>query len=249
MDMKVSEIGNASGALHGLDHPIWQALSTLHAPLAEQNTIAKRYPAALTRLAAVRDVSAESFAALARLMTSPQDTVALFLDASPSLPAGWKTIADGPLVQMVCTAPEKAPASRDSDEIEVLGSNDVDEMVELTTLTRPGPFGRRTYELGGYLGIRRNGRLVAMAGMRLHLPGFTEISAVCTHPDHRGHGYAGALVAAVAREILQRGETPFLHTRKENDQAIRVYRKLGFEVRREFELAVLQREETGDHRP
>jgi predicted GNAT family acetyltransferase len=114
----------------------------------------------------------------------------------------------------------------------LLGAADVPEMLDLVARTRPGPFLPRTVELGTYLGIRRQGALVAMAGERLHPPGWTEISAVCTDPDHRGQGLAARLVLAVAAGIKDRGETPFLHTSAGNANAIRLYESLGFRLRR-----------------
>ena len=112
-----------------------------------------------------------------------------------------------------------------------LGEADVAEMVELATLTKPGPFDTRTREMGTYLGIRKDGKLVAMAGERLKLPGYTEISAVCTHPEHLGHGYAGFLMTILAERIRGRGETPILHVRAENTRAVQLYERLGFKRR------------------
>lgn len=238
--MTQSGTGQQTAEESVLDRPIWQALSTRHAQWAEGDGWAKRYPAAVTSLAALRQPDAAAFAALEPLATSG-NAVALFLDAAPELPAGWTVIASGPLAQMVCVAPENAGRHPVSDEVIAMTAADVDEMVALTALTRPGPFGPRTIELGGYRGVRREGRMAAMAGERMRVPGFTEISAVCTHPDFRGQGYAADLVAAVAQGILRRGETPFLHTRPENVAAVNVYRKLGFEIRRSFELLVVQR--------
>ncbi len=225
-----------------LDRPIWQALSTRHTQWSEGGGLAKRYPAAVTSLAALRRPDATAFAALEPLAAAGK-AVALFLDEVPQLPAGWAVIASGPLAQMVCVDQASVRRHPVGKDVIAMGEADVNEMVALTALTRPGPFGPRTIELGGYRGVRHNGRLAAMAGERMRVPGFTEISAVCTHPDFRGRGYAAALVAAVAQGILDRGETPFLHTRPENAAAVSVYRKLGFEVRRSFELLVVQRTE------
>jgi predicted GNAT family acetyltransferase len=109
-----------------------------------------------------------------------------------------------------------------------LGPADLEEMIALVELTQPGPFARRTPEMGRYIGIRDGGRLVAMAGERMHLDGYTEVSAVCTHPDHRGRGYARMLVSEIGRGIVERGETPFLHVYATNAVAIATYEKLGF---------------------
>ena len=127
--------------------------------------------------------------------------------------------------------------------VELIGLTeaDVPEMCALAELTKPGPFSRRTRELGTYLGIRQNGRLVAMSGERMRLPGHTEVSAVCTHPDHTGHGYARVLMAAIMKGILERGERPMLHVRAANVRAIELYQRIGFKVRRGFEMAVLRR--------
>ncbi len=121
-------------------------------------------------------------------------------------------------------------------EIRPLTHDDVGEMLALTSLTQPGPFLAGTIELGGYVGVFDGEQLVAMAGERMHLPGHTEISAVCTHPDHRGRGLAGALTRRVAHTVVDRGETPILHVRAGNDDAIRVYERLGFTVRKTIEF-------------
>ena len=114
-------------------------------------------------------------------------------------------------------------------------------MLELTTLTKPGPFGPRTHELGTYIGIRDGARLAAMAGERLKVPGFTEVSAVCTHPDFLGRGYAGILMSKVMQGVRERGETPFLHVREDNTRAIGLYERLGFTTRHKGHFAVLRR--------
>ena len=124
---------------------------------------------------------------------------------------------------------------------EVLGSKDAPEMLALAQLTRPGPFAIRTHELGRYIGIRKAGQLVAMAGERMRMPGLTEVSAVCTHPDHRGHGYAGELVLAMVTTIQQRGDIPFLHVAAENAPAIKIYEMLGFRTRRLMQFAIVKR--------
>ena len=113
-------------------------------------------------------------------------------------------------------------------------------MIALAELTEPGPFRQRTIELGAFFGIFESGRLLAMAGQRLHLPDFVEVSAVCTHPDVRGRGYARMLIATVVDEIRERGKTAFLHSFSDNHSAIRVYESLGFTLRRSLHLAVLK---------
>ena len=136
------------------------------------------------------------------------------------------------------------PAERTIPGVEavVLDASDVPAMMELTDLTKPGPFSLRTYELGTFLGVRIDGQLVAMAGERLKPANYTEITAVCVHPDHRGRGYAQMLVGAVARQIVARGESPFLHVLTSNASAIALYRRQGMEVIRRLHVTVLQKQ-------
>ena len=143
-----------------------------------------------------------------------------------------------PLLQMVAGA---VPTAAASVELEPLTVENGPEMLALAQLTKPGPFALRTVLMGDYLGIRDAGRLVAMTGQRLHLAGYQEVSAVCTHPDYLGRGYARLLVARVARQIIATGKTPFLHVLPDNHGAIAVYRKLGFTTRREIVATFLKR--------
>jgi len=223
--------------LHILDNPIWTALTTRQANFAEGDDFARRYPVEVTALGALKQNTPEAFESLARATKS--DVVALFCFDPITIPDGWKTIHTSNLVQMVCATPIVVTDPNDA-LIEELGVEDSDEMVALTKLTNPGPFGKRTHELGLYLGIRQQGRLASMAGERQRLAGYTEVSAVCTHPDFQGRGYARVLMAAVMAKIFERGESPFLHVREDNLGAIRVYEKLGFKSRAIFPFFVLR---------
>jgi predicted GNAT family acetyltransferase len=131
--------------------------------------------------------------------------------------------------------------SDSASETICLGAEDATEMVELAKLTKPGPFGIRTHELGTYLGIRYEGKLVAMAGERLKVPGHTEVSAVCTHQDHTGKGYAAVLMRKIMRGIAERREIPFLHVRRDNTRAVALYERLGFRTRCTLHYAVLRK--------
>ncbi|MFI1035279.1 GNAT family N-acetyltransferase [Streptomyces sp. NPDC020951] len=212
---------------HALDNAVWAALDGPHAHLADRVGRAARYPADVYDFAALADPGDP--AAWADLLTLVGPGTAVRVKPVQRVPDGWEVIGGGEGVQLVATGEfrtEPAP------EAVTLGPDDVPEILDLVARTRPGPFLRRTIELGTYLGIRRQGRLIALAGERLRLPGWTEISAVCTDPDQRGQGLATRLIRAVGDGIRERGDTPFLHAAAGNAHAIRLYESLGFTLRR-----------------
>jgi ribosomal protein S18 acetylase RimI-like enzyme len=224
-----------------LDNPVWHSLAGHHAHLAVGGEVgrglARRYPSEIGPLAALQEETAEAYAELAAIVPEG-DLAILFFEEEPKIPAGWQMLRRGRLVQMVCAeAPQRSALG---EAIVPLGEADFPEMVELTALTEPGPFRAQTGRLGGFLGFRVEGRLAAMAGQRMSLDGFAEVSAVCTHPDFRGRGFAQALVGAVAREVHAAGRIPFLTAFETNIGAIRVYEQVGFVERRRFELAVVR---------
>jgi predicted GNAT family acetyltransferase len=229
--------------MHALDNVIWRALTTRHTRLAESFGQARRFVREVTSLAAFEEESPAGYADLAGLV-GVGGAGALFLEEEYDARPGWELVAAAPLLQMVCEngGEQSTPSesARDSEIIR-LGSQNSPEMVELATLTKPGPFGVRTHELGNFVGIRRDGKLVAMAGERLKVPGFTEVSAVCTHPEHTGKGYAGILMKEIMRGIRDRGEVPFLHVRADNTRALALYERLGFRTRTKPHLAVLRK--------
>ncbi|ELP70564.1 GNAT family N-acetyltransferase [Streptomyces turgidiscabies] len=212
---------------HPLDHPALAALTGPHAHFAEWRGRIVRYPVDVTPwLALPAELDDRDWADLAALAGPGADVPLLGFQGR--VPDGWDITFHAEGVQLVDDGVAAAP---DPEAVE-LGPADVPEMLDLVARTRPGPFLPRTVELGTYLGIRRGGALVAMAGERLHPPGWTEISAVCTDPAARGEGLATRLILAVAHGIRARGETPFLHTAAENTNAIRLYESLGFRLRR-----------------
>jgi ribosomal protein S18 acetylase RimI-like enzyme len=227
--------------MHPLDNVIWKALTTRQAEFAESFDQARRFIPEVALLAAFLEPTARSYESLAGLI-STRGTLGLFLDMPYQPCPGWNLVAGAPMPEMVYQG-ASAALSRSSSHPEIveLGAADVSEMMELTALTKPGPFNQRTHELGTYLGIRRDGKLVAMAGERLKIPGYTEVSAVCTHPEHAGHGYARILMTEVIERICSRGETPFLHVREDNVRAIELYQRLGFAQRVLLHFAVLRK--------
>lgn len=210
-----------------LDHAAWTSLTGPHRRFAEVHGQAARYPVDVSPFVGVRpDHDGRVWEDLAAL-AGPGGLVPLTRDLGPP-PAGWEIVGGGEGVQMIGPGLEVAA---DADLVE-LGVDDVPEMLDLIARTRPGPFLPRTVELGHYLGIRLDGKLVAMAGERLHPPGWTEISAVCTEASWRGQGLGTRLVRAIGAGIKSRGETPFLHAAATNTNAIRLYEQLGFVLRR-----------------
>lgn len=217
-----------------LDNPGWHALNSHHQHLAIRGKIAARYPPDVLMGVAMPKYDQAGFEDLATIV-SPGEIVAIIVE-SPMPPIhGWQIVQQEPLPQMVCR--RLNPATH-VDALKLTAA-DVPDMLALIAIAQPGPFLQRTIELGSYIGLRREGRLIAMAGERIHLPGFCEISAVCTHPDFRGRGYGGALTTLVAQSILARGETPFLHHAPGNENAARLYRKLGFRQRARLTLAII----------
>jgi ribosomal protein S18 acetylase RimI-like enzyme len=213
-------------AAHPLDNPVRSSLAGPHARFAERRGNVLRYPVDVSPFLALPDQPDAADWADAAALAGPGALIALAGVRVPA-PDGWQVTLIGEGVQLVEVDVE---AAVDSEAVR-LGPGDVAEMLELAGRTKPGPFLPRTVELGSYLGIRRGGTLVAMAGERLHPPGWTEISAVCTDDAWRGRGFASRLVRALVAGIRARGETAFLHAVSDNP-AIGLYEALGFRLRR-----------------
>ncbi len=220
---------------HPLDRPVWNALQTGWAALARGDTHALRLDPDYGPFGAAADLSLQSLEKLAELVPLEGELWTAEVDTVPP-PPGTVIIKAAPLHQMVATHLNPIETSAD---IMPLGEADALEMRALALLTQPGPFFALTHRLGSFVGVRRDGRLVAMAGERMKLDGFTEVSGVCTHPDYRGCGYAGALMSIVTDQILARGEMAFLHSYSSNIGAIALYERLGFSLRRQICVTVL----------
>jgi predicted GNAT family acetyltransferase len=221
-----------------LDRPVWSALTTRWARIAEGDARARRVDRDYGVFGAAADRSAENLAALAALVPEQGEIWLVEREDWPA-PPGTRFARRAECVQMICDglSPGKAPGF----EIVELGEHDAPAMYDLAMLTKPGPYAAHTNRLGEFIGVKQNGRLIAMAGERMKMPGLSEVSGVCTHPDHRGRGYAGALMRVVAERMLARGETPWLHAYASNTGAIALYESLGFRLHGTVTASVLVR--------
>lgn len=211
-----------------LDRPAWSSLTGAHAEFAEGNDLVKRYRSDVSPFSGVASwEDPDVWDALIDVFGRGSEVFVSHAD--PELPEGWTHLSRGHGLQLIASDRlEGAPC----DEAVELGADDVDEMLEIVGRNQPGPFLPSTYQLGRYVGIRRDGRLVAMAGERLHPDGWTEISAVSVDADFRRQGLASALTLDVAHAIRSRGDRPFLHASETNTGAVAAYEKLGFTLRR-----------------
>ncbi|WP_327365072.1 GNAT family N-acetyltransferase [Streptomyces sp. NBC_01217] len=235
--MSLSVPLDGSGRLlpaHTLDNVAWAALTGPHAAFAQRRGSAARYAREVSPFAALADPDDPgAWEDLAGLFESGEET---FLPGITHAPAGWTVSKAIPGVEMVGAS---VRAETDPEAVR-LGPADVPDMLDLVARAQPGPFREKTVTLGAYFGFRWEGRLVAMAGERLHAPGWTEISAVCTDPDFRGQGLAGRLVRTVAAHIHERGDTSYLQAAAANCAAIRLYESLGFALRRHTQLTAVR---------
>ncbi|MEJ7927387.1 GNAT family N-acetyltransferase [Sphingobium sp. AN641] len=220
-----------------LDRPVWNALATGWSAFAQGDDQARRIDAQYGPFGASADHGDAAKAALARLAPKSGE---LWIVERPGVspPSGLCLVREAGLAQMVAdTVPDEAPPGTPL----LLTDQDADDMRALALLTRPGPFHPLTHRLGRFIGIRDKGVLVAMAGERMRMSGLTEVSGVCTHPDHRGRGHARVLMRHVMRAMQARGETPFLHAYAAHEATIALYETLGFRVRAHMQLSVMAR--------
>ncbi|MFI6265339.1 GNAT family N-acetyltransferase [Micromonospora sp. NPDC051006] len=217
------------------DNLAWSALTGPQANVAETLGRAARYRTGFAPLAAVADWADDRAWHDLRELVGAKTPVTV-AGGGLAVPDGWETLGRGDGLQLV----DVGVAAADDAEAVTLTTDDVPEMLELVARTEPGPFTPRATELGRHLGIRRNGSLVAMAGQRMRVPGWTEISTVCTDPAYRGQGLASRLVRAHVAEIRRRREAAFLHVSASNADALRLYLALGFTVRTTTGFAVVR---------
>lgn len=226
-------------ALSVLDRPVWSALNGPQAHLARGDERALRIDPSYGPFGAARDRGGEAQAALAALV-GPGEQVWLLEHEEWPAPPGLRVARTAPLLQMVAENP--APTREDDELAEALDAADAEAMSVLALATEPGPWGPNTRLYGQFFGIRREGRLAAMAGQRMRpAPGLAEVSGVCTWPEFRGQGLAASLIRRVMAGMAARGEVPFLHSYAGNAGAIGLYRSLGFEPRANLVATVLER--------
>lgn len=219
-----------------LDNPFWSALCTRHRDVALRHGEAARYPVEFAPFLGVAHAGVNVAEDIAPLV-APGESVYL-LGIAPAIPEGWRLEAFPPLAQMVCTAPLEVIGG---PEIIPLSREHRDDVLALTALVYPHYFRARTMEMGRYFGIYQQGRLAAIIGERLGTDAYTEMSAICTHPDFSGRGYARRLTAMLANDTLERGRTPFLHVSHENARAKQLYEQIGFRHRRDIGFWSLRR--------
>ena len=224
-------------SVEALDNPVWTALRGHHSQFAVVEGAAARYPADMGPFVAVESATAVTAGALRRIV-KPGESI-YFVGVVPELGTEWEVTFSGLMPQMICRS---ALMVRPGPEFtELTEARHRTDMVALTALVYPGFFRPRTPEMGRYLGIYVDDKLVAMAGERMRFGDYREISAVCTHPEFVGRGYAQRLMAQLTNDNLERGVTPMLHVNRDNTRAISVYERLGYTHRALIMLCAAKR--------
>lgn len=225
-----------------LDNPIWHALSTHQRDFNEGDERLKYFYPEISPFVAMAEWNKADKEYLVEQL--PPDRNFFYITAqSPELPSGCKRGFTIKLFQLVCR--KHLPFHPAGIQIRSLGKADIPQMIELTALTKPGPFNQRTIEFGNYIGVFEGERLAAMAGERLRFPGYTEVSAICTHPDFAGKRYSAALLSQATAHIIEKGQIPFLHVRHDNTRAINLYEQAGYEIRGEMDFAIFKKPSGG----
>jgi ribosomal protein S18 acetylase RimI-like enzyme len=221
-----------------LANPAWHALGFSQSHFNVGGEVLRYFPADVSPF-----VSLPNWDEAERELIStdlPEDrTFFVMLEPRVIIPDAFQVKVTLPLYQMVCDELKPAPSI---SNVQPPNDAHVPQMLELTALTRPGPFAQRTIEFGNYFGIFEGDQLVAMGGERLQVPGHTEVSAICTHPDFQGRQLATQILSHISQGILARGENPFLHTKTDNTAALRVYEKLGYRKSRDIFFAIIARQ-------
>jgi predicted GNAT family acetyltransferase len=224
---------------HLLDNPVWSALQTGNKDISQGTDKVKFYRLDISLFAGLAENSDANLLALHELTPRGEGVFAVVCSENIDIPQPWTVVLRIPVFQMVC----EQPVFRSTTTVPVINLSDehIPQMLALTDLTKPGPFIERTIDFGHYEGIFDGDRLVAMAGQRMHATPYAEISAVCTHPDYVGRGYAAQLMLSQMKRITDGGELPFLHVTKTNERAIKLYDSLGFVKRRELLVCLIRK--------
>ena len=225
--------------LHPLDNIAWNSLTTRHRALGVVGEKAAAYHPQISMIAAVAEETTEAYNELATIIQQG-DPVALIGNKVPDNIPQWTIMRRAEAYQMTTDK----PIDYRQAEVEPLTPVDVPAIMELVKLTNPGPFSHRTIEMGTYIGIKKHGQLIAMGGERMKPQGYTEISAICTHPEHRGKGYATTITGILTNHILEQGETPILHVFTQNTPATKLYQKLGYKTRTKIPVTAIMKKPT-----
>ena len=213
-----------------LDNPIWNALNTGDVEKNRGNELVRHFDINTAPFIGIAHWDAGSQRKIIELDQPEREWFLLIADTIKFIDQ-LELLVTMPIHQFVCTNLNRAPIKHNQIQLLPLNESHIDEMITLTALTKPGPFSKDTIQFGNYHGIFEDGKLVAMGGERMHVANYTEISAICTHPDAQGKGYAASITQFLAAAIIQKGQIPFLHARTDNTKAIEVYKRLGFELR------------------
>ena len=224
---------------HLLDNPAWNALISGNRHLAYGTERVKLFAADVSPFVGFETPDAPAFEALHTLVPAERRLGVVSPEAL-EIPPRWQVLQQMQVYQMVQEQPTGGPLK--DQPLVPLGPAQVPAMLALTRRMNPGPFFSNTIAFGHYQGIFDGDELVAMAGQRLHAGPFAEISAVCTHPDYPGRGYASHLMRFQAQRIWAAGGIPFLHVKTDNATAIKVYQALGFTIRREMSICIVQQQ-------
>ncbi|MEO6851024.1 MAG: GNAT family N-acetyltransferase [Mucilaginibacter sp.] len=233
-----THIDNFAPMEHVLDNPVWNALMSGNKQLDRGNDQVKYFDTEVSPFVGLKENSADNFRLLYDLV--PDKRFCLFVaPVQVEIPAYWKVLVSIPGLQMVHD--KNSPLDEVGEKLVLLTDEHIPQMLALTKLTDPGPFAERTIEFGHYMGVFDGDKLVAMAGQRMHAFNYAEISAVCTHPDHTGKGYARQLLLHHIHRIKAASNMPYLHVRHDNERAIKVYERLGFSTRTEVYFYALMK--------
>lgn len=221
-----------------LINPVWEALSSRQSQFNRGSQSLKYFPQEVSPFIGLKNWDAEDLFDLENHVPTNR-SFSVMIAKEVTIPHSFEIIFSILLYQMVCT--NLIPFSNSNIAIENLGNKDIPQMLALTELTKPGPFYQRTIDFGHYIGIFDKDELIAMAGERLRMNGFSEISAICTKPEYLGRGYASLLLSKASDRTIQEGNTPFLHVRTDNVRAIQVYQKLGFTINADVYFAIIKK--------